>query len=84
MMMLLDRPLDGRLLACMDSSFVCLETIDHNFPTLAPPYSCDEFRFEDVTGLPGVVSDLSSDLSFTMKVLYAKPARAHAYYCILI
>ena len=40
-----------------DSSLVCIETIDHNLPA---PYSCDEFRFKDVTGLPGSVSVLNS------------------------
>ena len=42
----------------MDSSLVCLVTINHINPTL--PYSCDEFSFEDITSLPGPVSFLNS------------------------
>ena len=44
----------------MDSSLTCLVIIDHNFPTPESPYSCNEFIFEDITGLPGSVSDLNS------------------------
>ena len=35
----------------MDSSLVCQETIDHTTPTPETPYSCNEFRFEDITAL---------------------------------
>ena len=43
-----------------DSSSVCFVIIDHNFPTPDAPYRCDEFGFEDVTALPGAVSNLNS------------------------
>ena len=32
----------------MDSSIVCEVTINHLWPTPETPYSCDEFRFEDI------------------------------------
>ena len=44
----------------IDLSLVCLETIDHNFHTPQAPYSCDEFRFKDVTEILGNVSYLNS------------------------
>ena len=44
----------------MDSSSVCLVIIDHNIPTPEGPYNCDDFMFENITGLPGTVSVLNS------------------------
>ena len=46
----------------MDLSLVCQETIDHTMPTPETPYSCDEFRFEDITALMmgASISDLNS------------------------
>ena len=44
----------------MDSSSVCLVIIDHNIPTPEAPYSCDDFMFENITGLRENVSDLNS------------------------
>ena len=44
----------------MDSSSVCLVIIDHNIPTPEAPYNCDDFMFENITGLQGTVSDLNS------------------------
>ena len=43
-----------------DSSPVCLVTMDHTVPTPETPYSCDEFRFEDVTLFSRAVSCLNS------------------------
>ena len=41
-----------------DSSLMCQEIINHNFPTI--PYGCSEFRFEDITALSGAISALNS------------------------
>jgi hypothetical protein len=43
-----------------DSSPLCEETINHLIPTPETPYSCNEFSFENITALPGAVSDLNS------------------------
>ena len=54
----------------MDSSLVCLVIIDHNLPAPDSPYNCDDFMFENITGLPGTVSDLSSTAMVNSLPLY--------------
>ena len=53
----------------MDSSIVCEVTINHLRPTPETPYSCNEFRFEDITALlMGVSNNDISDLNSTAMV----------------
>ena len=49
-----------RIGTAMDSSSVCEDTINHLNPTRVPPYSCNQFMFENITSLPEAVSALSS------------------------
>lgn len=53
----------------MDLSRVCQVTIDHTTPTPETPYSCNEFRFEDITALmTGANNNNISDLNSTAMV----------------
>ena len=49
-----------RIGTALDSSSVCEETINHINTIRIPPYSCNEFRFEGITALPGADSSLNS------------------------
>ena len=53
----------------MDSSIVCEVTINHLRPTPETPYSCNEFRFEDITALMmGANNNNINDLNSTAMV----------------
>ena len=52
----------------MDLSLVCQVTIDHTTPTPETPYSCNEFRFENITALVMGANNNISDLNSTAMV----------------
>ena len=60
MIMLMERTLDGGLGLLWIQDQCVKTTISHISPTRMPPYSCNEFMFENITALPGAVSDLNS------------------------